>query len=507
MARRSGTLEKLSASERSDCSMRTCLKASFVVGFDGASHVLWRDAEVVFSGDTIEFVGRHFPGQVDRTVDYGQALIGPGLIDLDALGDLDSGVLGMDNGSKLEMGRLWSEDYLRQGPRESYSADEEAFKYRYAFAHLIRNGITTALPITSMYYREWAEHYDEFARVASIAGELGIRAYLGPCYMSGMTYLRQDRSLEQFWDEPRGLAGLDEALRFFRDFDGTQGGLVRGMLAPDRIETCTPELLARTSAASAELGVPVRLHCCQSVYEFELVQELRGTTPLGWLEQLGLLTPRTIIPHGIYIGGHPKVSNQSGDDWLRLTGSGSTVAHCPVVFARMGEALDSFGKYRAAGINVGLGTDTWPPDLLHNMQLGLYLARVVEGSAAQTTIADLYHAATLGGAQALGRDDLGRLAPGAQADIVVFDLQAPHLGPFFDPFKNLLLAGRGSDCRASYIAGRCVMEDFEVLGVDMTLLQQQANRQFEKLMASHQLRAFGNPPPTRLFHPVFPWVV
>ena len=58
----------------------------------------------------------------------------------------DWGVLTVDNGSKLEMGRLWSEDYLRQGPRESYSAEEEAFKYRYAFAHLIRNGITTALP-------------------------------------------------------------------------------------------------------------------------------------------------------------------------------------------------------------------------------------------------------------------------------------------------------------------------------------------------------------------------
>jgi cytosine/adenosine deaminase-related metal-dependent hydrolase len=181
------------------------------------------------------------------------------------------------------------------------------------------------------------------------------------------------------------------------------------------------------------------------------------------------------------------------------------IAHCPAVFARTGEALDSFGKYRAAGINMGLGTDTWPPDLLHNMQLGLYMARVVEGGTAQTAIADLYNAATLGGAKALGRDDLGRLATGAQADIVVFDLKAPHLGPFFDPLKNLLVAGRGTDCRASYIGGRCVMEDFEVCGIDMHALQDQANRQFEKLMASHQSRAFGNPPPERLFHPVFPW--
>ena len=66
---------------------RTRLKAAFVVGHQVGAQVLWRDAEVVFSGNTIEFVGQHFPGHVDQTVDYGHALISPGLIDLDALGD------------------------------------------------------------------------------------------------------------------------------------------------------------------------------------------------------------------------------------------------------------------------------------------------------------------------------------------------------------------------------------------------------------------------------------
>lgn len=485
--------------------MRTRLKAAFVIGFNGSSHELWHNGEVVFCDDTIEFVGRNFPGPVDQTIDYGLALISPGLIDLDALGDLDSGVLTFDNGDKLEMGRLWSEDYLRLGPRETYTEEEERFKYRYAFTQLIRNGITTALPITSMYYREWAERYDELAAVAGIAVELGIRVYLGPCYMSGMTYVRRGRTLDRFWDEPRGLAGLAQAMRFCRDFDRAGHGLIRGLLAPDRIETCTPELLARTAAASAELGAPVRLHCCQSVYEFETIQRLRHATPLGWLEQLGLLTPRAILPHGIYLSGHPKVSNASGDDWRRLTGSGATIVHCPVVFARNGEALASFGRYKAAGINLGLGTDTWPPDLLHNMQVGLYVARVMEGDATRTMTADLFDAATLRGAQALGRDDLGRLCAGAQADIVVFDLSGPHLGPFFDPLKNLMLAGRGSDCRASYIRGRCVMEDFRVLGADDHALQARADRQFAKLMASHRARAFGNPGLDRLFRPIFPW--
>jgi cytosine/adenosine deaminase-related metal-dependent hydrolase len=119
-------------------------------------------------------------------------------------------------------------------------------------------------------------------------------------------------------------------------------------------------------------------------------------------------------------------------------------------------------------------------------------------------MAHLFEAATLGGARALGRDDLGRLAPGAQADVVVFDLTGAHLGPLFDPLKNLFLAGHGTDCRASYIAGRCVMEDFAVRGVDAAALEAEAGRQYEKLIASHRTRAFDHPPLDRLFHSVFP---
>src|SRR6218665_3950508 len=101
--------------------MRSCLKASYVIGFNRAGHELWQNGEVVFSGDRIGFVGRHFPGALDGAVDYGHALICPGLIDLDALGDLDSTVLTLDNGNRLEMGRMLPEEYLERVPRETYT--------------------------------------------------------------------------------------------------------------------------------------------------------------------------------------------------------------------------------------------------------------------------------------------------------------------------------------------------------------------------------------------------
>jgi len=326
-----------------------------------------------------------------------------------------------------------------------------------------------------------------------VAGELGLRTYLGPCYMSGMSYWRADGTLAHHWDEARGLAGLDAAERFFKDFDGAHAGLIRGALLPDRIQTCTPKLLQRTSALSRELNAPMRLHCCQAPGEVAMIEQLRGTTPLGWLQQLDLLTPRSLLPHGLYTSGD--------DDLQRVIDGGASLVHCPLVFARDGEALNSFGRYRAKGINFALGTDTWPADLLENMRHGLNIARLMEGGPSLTSSLDLYNAATLGGAKALGRDDLGRLAPGAKADITVFNLRGLHLGPLFDPLKNLLLAGRGDDCLASYIDGRCVMQDDQVIGVDYPSLQRQAQRQYEKLMRSHSDRAFGRPDWKTLFQP------
>lgn len=473
---------------------RTRLRASHVIGFDGKGHVLWRNGEVVFEGDRILFLGRDFEGPVDEDIDHGQALIGPGFIDLDALGDIDSTVLAFDNGPEWKLGRIWTERYLREGPREAYSPEEETFKYRHAFAQLMLNGITTAMPITSMTYRAWAESYEEFAAVAEVAGEMGLRAYLGPCYMSGVTVTDEQGQLSQHWDEARGMAGLKQATRFIRDFDRSHGGRVRAMLAPDRIETCTPALLESTAEVARDTGVPVRLHCCQSRYEVDLVQRLRGLSPYRWLNELNLLRPGAVLPHGIYLA--------PGDLDL-LAESGAAIVHCPVVFARDGEALRSFSSYLARGVTIALGTDTAPPDLVDNMRQGLNICRVVEGHAAASA-ADFYNAATLGGAKALGRDDIGRLQPGAQADITVFDLSGFHLGPLLDPVKTMVLAGTGRDFTHCWIAGRAVMRDRRIPGVDLEALRRRAQAQFAKLAASHQQRAPACPPPETLFTPSFP---
>lgn len=136
---------------------RTLLTASWVVGHKDGSHRLLKNGEVVFENGEIVFVGHEFPGEVARRIDFGNALVSPGLIDLDALSDLDTTILGIDHHPGWAKGRVWPRSYVEAGPYEMYSPEELAFQKRFAFGQLLLNGITTAAPIASLFYREWGD--------------------------------------------------------------------------------------------------------------------------------------------------------------------------------------------------------------------------------------------------------------------------------------------------------------------------------------------------------------
>lgn len=483
----------------------TLLTARWVVGHEGGKHRLLRDGQVVFERDRIVFVGFDYPGEVRKRIDYGNALIGPGFVDLDALSDLDTTILGLDNQPAWKKGRVWPEDYMRGGPIEMYTPEELAFQKRYAFGLLIRNGITTALPIASLFYRVWGETWDEFASAAEAAEQLGLRVYLGPAYRTGNSYVRADGAIDLHFDEARGLQGLEEAVRFCKAFEGRAEGLVRTMLAPDRIETCTPELMRRTAAAGRDLDVPVRQHSCQSKFEYDTVVRLHGMSPPEWMQSLGYLNERTLLPHGTFVSGSSRVE-RPGRDLDIIRDSGATIVHCPLVSSRHGNVIESFGRYRRRGIKIGMGTDTAPPDMVLNMQVGMILSRVVDGSADSARCEDYYDAATLGGAAALRRDDLGRLAPGAKADITVFDLSAPDLGQVIDPIQTMMIAGGGRHFTTVIVDGRFVMENGVIPGIDPKADTARAQAQFDRLIAQYPRRTFGHPPVAEIFSAAYPVV-
>jgi 5-methylthioadenosine/S-adenosylhomocysteine deaminase len=188
-----------------------------------------------------------------------------------------------------------------------------------------------------------------------------------------------------------------------------------------------------------------------------------GKTPIRWARDIGILGPRSILGHAIFTDEHSWTRWHTKDDVNILSETGASVAHCPSPFARYGQTLEDFGRYRRAGVNMGMGTDVSPHNLIEEMRLAAILARVAARDINTTSTAAMFHAATVGGATALGRDDIGRLAPGARADLVLVDLANPFMLPARDPLRSLMYTAADRAVRDVFVDGEKVVEAGRVL--------------------------------------------
>ena len=455
--------------------MKTLVHGGDVVAHADGGHRLLRGGALVFEDDRVTFVGRAFAGPVDRRIDASGKLVIPGLVNIHCHADVEAG------------GRLIADvgrrDYFHTGFLNYYGARAGAKSLgprqdpevggRFAMAEMLRNGCTTVVDIGVA-----AESH------ARIAGELGLRAYLSPAYKSADYVVDSAGRLSYEEHEAEGMAGLERAKDFIRKTAGAHGGRVQGMLFPYQVDTCSPALLRATRKAADELGVGIEIHAGQNLLEFHEILRRHTMTPVEYLADTGLLGPDAIVGHCIISTAHHLAALPAGRDLDILVRTGASVAHCPLVFARRGNALESFAKYRRAGINVGLGTDTYPRDLISEMRWASNLCKIVERDFTVATAADVFSAVTLGGARALRRDDLGRLAPGAKADIVLVDMRSFRMGPYRDPIKALVQCGTADDVDRVIVDGRTVVEDGRVVGLDEEALLAQAQAEAERLWST-----------------------
>ncbi|WP_241156287.1 chlorohydrolase family protein [Leucobacter chromiireducens] len=472
-----------------------------------------RDAVVLVAGDRVIDVARGAAGdalaaRADEVIELGESVLMPGLIDLEGLVDIDHLLLDSWWSPEHEARLEWSEAYAA-APREVLTPAERSTLRRYGLVQLILHGITTAMPISSEVHGAWAETHDDLLDTARTASELGIRVFLGPSYRSGVHVTRADGTHGIHWDEAKGEAAFAEAERFLDTAAALADPLVTGVLVPCRVETVSDELLRRTAQLSAERGVRVRVHATQGLdSEIGILARERGTTPLGLLARTGLLSERLILAHGVYLDVHPDVHGEDRGDLARLAEAGVSIVHCPVTNARYAFHLERLSQYLAAGVNIALGTDSFPPDLIRAIDTGVQISKAQHGDLGMGLLAEYVEAATLGGATALGRRDLGRIEVGAQADLVAFSLADLRMGAVDDPLRTLTLAGTGRDAHFSMVAGRVVMRDGEIPGLDARQLRADGQRIFERLRAAYAerdaLAPAGGSDPEQLFPPVFP---
>lgn len=437
---------------------RTMLRAAHVIAWQDGGHRHLKDGVVVWEGNRIVHVGTGFDGPCDTVIEAPGKVVTPGFVNTHV------------HLTESPLDRSFVED---RGPRQFYlsglyeflSARDGAISdaarracVSFSVPELLLSGTTTVMEIGG--HGDW---------VVEEAGRAGLRAYVGESYRSGRWYTANGRRVEYEWYEDDGRAAFDRAVQFVEKVEGRHDGRIKGFLTPSQIDTCSEALLRRSRAAATDMGVPLALHTSQSVIEFQEMTKRNGRTPIEWLKDIGFLGPDVILGHCI-IPGESSWANFQADDIGILADSGTNVAHAVWVFARRGIAMESFARYLARGVNMTLATDTCPQSMLEALRWTAVVSKIVDRRTDVATAADVFNAATIGGAKALGREDLGRIAPGAMADLLIWDGETLTMTPLRDPVRNIVYSAQADDLRSAIIDGKFVMQDRVVPGFDPVAL-------------------------------------
>jgi cytosine/adenosine deaminase-related metal-dependent hydrolase len=230
------------------------------------------------------------------------------------------------------------------------------------------------------------------------------------------------------------------------------------------------------------MRVPLALHTSQSVPEFQEMTRRHGKTPIEWLRDIGFLGPDIILGHAIIPGGS-SWANYHADDIGILADTKTNVAHAVWVFARRGIAMESFARYLARGVNMTLATDTCPQSMIEALRWTAVVSKIVDRRTEVATAADVFNAATLGGAKALGRDDLGRITAGAKADLLLWNAQSLFMTPVRDPVRNIVYSAQAEDLNSVLIDGAWVMRDRIIPGLDLDHLTHDVQQAAEQMWA------------------------
>jgi len=417
------------------------------------SHVYRRGVDLMIEGETVTGIGFAEPEPHGVEIDGRGFAIFPGFVNIHAHPSSEPMLKGLTDevGSRqLYMSSLYEYLPLFEADAEGRRAATEV-----ALCELMQSGVTTVCDLSAA-RDDWLD----------TLGASGIRAYAAPMFRSGRWYTPNGHDVRYAWDEQAGFAGLDRALRLIDRARQHPSGRLNGVLYPAQVDTCTETLLRDSAAAARDRSLPLQIHAAQSVIEFQEIMRRHGCTPIQWLKRTGVLAANAVIGHAIFLDHHSWLHWPTRNDLALLADTGTSVAHCPTVFSRRGIVLEDFGRYRAAGINVGLGTDTFPHNFVEEMRTAAILARVAAGQAQAVTAADIFTAATIGGARALGRDDLGRIAPGVKADFVIVDIAHPAMQPLYDPVRSLIYAAGERAIRHVFVGGQQIVRDGTALAFD-----------------------------------------
>lgn len=450
----------LTLPKRQGVEMKTLIEGGWVVAFNGTTHEVYEQGQVVYEDERIVHAGGPYTGTVDTRIAAQGTLVTPGFI--------NTHVHTSGSGGDYMLHDMRKNDYRTanylsfaaplKGQMGAAPPEAVAALRTFTFLHALKNGSTTIIDVGGQ-RGDWAGY-------VQLVDELGVRVYTSPPFRDRNTFTDSQGRLYYETDTASGQQGLQAAIEFIRAYDGAAQGRLRGMFNPAQVETCSEPLLRACKAAARDLQVPVHTHAGGNLLEFQRIMEEYRKTPIQFLADIDFLDSRTLLGHGVFTTAHPWTHYPFGDDLRVLAETGATVGHCPYKYAKMAITLHSFPRYQQAGVQLALGTDTYPMDMVSELRWASILAKITEQNYQVGQPRDVFNAATLGACPFLGRDDLGRLAPGAKADILLIRLD--HLGSavYADPIKALVDFGCGRDVETVIVDGKILVQGGRTVCVD-----------------------------------------
>jgi len=340
---------------------------------------------------------------------------------------------------------------------------------RIALVELLMSGCTTAADHHYLYPAGLEEAVDIEVEAAR---EIGLR----------MTVTRGSMNLSQkdgglppdtvVQDEDTILRDSERVLSLFHD--ASPGADIQIGLAPCSPFTVTERLMRETATLAERFDCPLHTHLAETADETRFCLERYGCRPLDLLERNGWLTPRAWLAHGIHF---------DDAEVATLGRHGVGICHCAASNMVLASGICRTVELEAAGAKLGLGVDGSASNDASNMmealRQALMIGRLRYGADA-VTHRDVLRWGTEGSARCLGRDDIGRIAPGLQADLALFTLDETRFAGAHDPLAALILCNAHRADRVM-VAGRWRIEDGQPVGIDLAKLiadQRQAAKRF-----------------------------
>ena len=266
--------------------------------------------------------------------------------------------------------------------------------------------------------------------------------------------------------------GIADSRSFKAGWHQAGDGRIQVTLGPHAPYTCPPAFLEQVTELSAELDLPIQIHLSETAHEVEESHRQHGKSPIAHVRDCGLFTRPVLAAHCVHV---------NAEDIKIMAEHDVRAAHNPQSNLKLGSGIAPAVALRNAGITVGLGTDGAASnnnlDMFEELRLAALLHKGVLQDATAVTASEAFQMATADGARAVFQPaGTGTLTPGANADVVLLNLDNPSFIPTYDLLSNVVYAASASDVTDVYVAGQPIVVNGEPVTMDTEQIRWQVRR-------------------------------